>query len=79
MSKVQEITPGSWCARSFGCVTDRIVVGEVQGAEVVDLLAALNDGISCPTAARRLLRQLAMSRTRSQNYRLARQPTASAR
>ena len=34
----------SWCARRCGCGPDRLVVGEVRGAEVCELLAALNTG-----------------------------------
>ena len=34
----------TWCASRCGCGPDRIVVGEVRGAEIVDLLAALNTG-----------------------------------
>ncbi|MFN8071726.1 MAG: TadA family conjugal transfer-associated ATPase [Mycobacterium sp.] len=47
-----EITLRQLVRQALRMRPDRIVVGEVRGAEVVDLLAALNDGISCPTAAR---------------------------
>lgn len=48
-----EITLRQLVRQALRMRPDRIVVGEVRGAEVVDLLAALNPVISCLNAARR--------------------------
>ena len=47
-----EITLRELVRQALRMRPDRIIVGEVRGAEVIDLLAALNTVISCLTAAR---------------------------